>query len=614
MIDWNLREDRVLVLTIDDPKQRANTMTDEFEQTFVNIVAQLEASRDMYDGVIVTSGKDTFIAGADLTSLMNADASELDVTRARLDSYKAAFRRLELLGKPVVAALNGTALGGGFEVALACHHRVALEVRGSWFGLPEVNWGVLPGAGGVTRVVRMLGLTRVMAEVLIEGRRFSPAEAAAVGLVDDLASTREEMMDRAATWIRANPRAAQPWDRTGFRLPATDVASAEGFATLLQNPTDPALLPAPATVLAVAVEGAQVDLDTAFAIETLRCADLICGGVSTNIVKAMFFDLNAVSKCRARSSEFERLVVERVRILGSGEPAATLACIAARGGIAVELRAPNDESSRETIGLVMSILDGQVDTGDLDKAKRDRVMSLIKTLENAEDDEVDLVLAVGDAVGELTISAPVTGRGGSVGVRPGLALRLSPTGSLQPRVAEILAPPGTPDAAVAQAVDLARQLKLVPIIEPVALAFTARLEGTLRWIAQILVADGTSPEVIERSAREAGLPALGLTTRGGSDQCSGVEDAELSGSLREQLLIALASDALRCLADGVVRSEEDANIASILGVGFPVWSGGVLQYVRAYEGGASGFSARAQELRELYGDIYDVTGLLEELP
>jgi 3-hydroxyacyl-CoA dehydrogenase/enoyl-CoA hydratase/3-hydroxybutyryl-CoA epimerase len=290
MIGWSLGEDRILQLTMDDSAQRTNTMTDQFLRSLRQTVDRLEAEKASYDGVILTSGKDTFMAGGDLVALMNAGPEDLSATRSKLDSYKDAFRRLELLGKPVVAAINGTALGGGFEVALSCHRRIALDVAGSRLGLPEVTWGLLPGAGGVTRVVRMLGLTKTTADVLVEGLRYTPGEALAIGLVDEVASTREELIGRARDWIRANPDASQPWDREGYSLP-TSMPPAD----LVPEPSASGMMLAPAAVLAVATQGAAVDLPSAFAIETAYCAELICGPASTNIIKVLFVDRNEAS-------------------------------------------------------------------------------------------------------------------------------------------------------------------------------------------------------------------------------------------------------------------------------------------------------------------------------
>jgi len=560
MIAWDLREDRILLLTIDDPNQRNNTLTDNFQNSFLETVDRLEEEKETYDGVILTSGKDSFIAGGDLSSFVYAGPDDLAATSRRLDSYKDAFRRLELLGRPVVAAINGTALGGGFEVTLACHRRIALDVRGSRLGLPEVTWGLLPGGGGVTRVVRMLGLDRTMADVLVEGRCYSPAEAHAVGLVDELAGTKAQMIERACAWIRANPDAAQPWDREGYTLPDAGPA-----ADLLLDPTDPALMPAPAAVLAVATEGATADLETAFALETRHCADLICGQVSTNIIKALFLDLKQVARCGARPVEVQRLDFNRVLVVGSGRVAALFRSAAADAGV-------------------------QVVTGDAAlPAGCDAVV------EAAED----------IAACSVRFALPLAAEGEAAVAADAVVLRFTPTDRQKFRVMEILATSETSDRALAGAIDFARRLRLVPIVENSANAsFTERLHHALHDEARAMIAEGTPPVAVELVARETGFVAAGLAPP--PDLAATSARARAHPDLRDRLLFAMSVEALRCLDQGILGSAEEANVASVLGAGFPVWTGGVVQFVHQYDGGAIGFVARADQLREAYGDRFAV--------
>lgn len=238
LIGWELGPDRVLVLTMDAPGQATNTMTPAMLAAFTAIVDRLEAERDSFDGVILTSAKDTFFAGGDLNLLMSATADDVGAIAAGLDAWKAVFRRLETLGRPVVAAINGTALGGGFEVALATHHRIALDTNGCLIGLPEVTFGVLPGAGGVTRTVRMLGIVDAVLNVVGQGQRMRPARALEVGLIDEVVATEEELIARARTWISQNPDATQPWDRKGYRIPGGTPASPALAANLPAFPAN----------------------------------------------------------------------------------------------------------------------------------------------------------------------------------------------------------------------------------------------------------------------------------------------------------------------------------------------------------------------------------------
>ncbi|MGH3747832.1 MAG: enoyl-CoA hydratase/isomerase family protein, partial [Micromonosporaceae bacterium] len=219
MFGWQQDADGIVTLTMDDPDQSANTMNERFATSFAATVDRLEAEKDSISGVIITSAKSTFFAGGDLNLLISAQPEDAARVAELLDGIKAQMRRLETLGKPVVAAINGSALGGGLEIALACHHRIALDVKGSEIGLPEATLGLLPGAGGLTRTVRMLGIADALLKVLLKGQRNKPQQALEVGIVDELATDPDEMMREARAWIAANPEAVQPWDVKGHKIP-----------------------------------------------------------------------------------------------------------------------------------------------------------------------------------------------------------------------------------------------------------------------------------------------------------------------------------------------------------------------------------------------------------
>ena len=234
-------------------------------------------------------------------------------------AVKGQLRRLETLGRPVVAAMNGTALGGGLEIGLACHHRIGLDAKGVVYGLPEVTLGLLPGGGGVVRITRMLGIADGFMKVLAQGQRHKPAAALEIGIVDELAATPEEMLDKARAWIAANPDAAQPWDQPGYRIPGGTPSTPKLAAVLpafpanLRKQLKGAPMPAPRNILAAAVEGAQVDIDTAFRIEARYFTELVTGQVSKNMTKAFFFDLQHINGGGSRPDGFEKLAAAQGR-------------------------------------------------------------------------------------------------------------------------------------------------------------------------------------------------------------------------------------------------------------------------------------------------------------
>src|SRR6478672_5048924 len=211
-IRYEKGDDGIVILTLDDPEQSANTMNAAYAESMAKTVDRLEAEKDEIRGVVITSAKSTFFAGGDLNDLIKATKDDAEEIAGFVRDGKAKLRRLEMLGKPVVAAINGAALGGGLEICLACHHRVIVDDPKAVVGFPEVQLGLLPGAGGVVRSVRMLGIADALMQLLMEGKRLKPAKAKELGVVDEVVGSIDELVPAAKAWIKANPDAQQPWD------------------------------------------------------------------------------------------------------------------------------------------------------------------------------------------------------------------------------------------------------------------------------------------------------------------------------------------------------------------------------------------------------------------
>ena len=219
-IRWEKAPDGIVILTLDDPNQSANTMNADFAESLKATVARLQAEKEEIAGVIITSAKKTFFAGGDLNDLKRVTRERAEEFTKFLRELKAGLRAIETLGRPVVAAINGAALGGGLEIALATHHRVIVDDRKAVVGFPEVQLGLLPGAGGVTRTVRMLGIVQALMGCLLQGQRLRPAQAKELGLIDEIVPTRDDLIPAAKAWIEANPEARQPWDADPkYRIP-----------------------------------------------------------------------------------------------------------------------------------------------------------------------------------------------------------------------------------------------------------------------------------------------------------------------------------------------------------------------------------------------------------
>ena len=350
-IRWEKDADNIVTLILDDPNQSANTMTELYGKSMQATVERLEKEKDDIAGVIITSAKKTFFAGGDLRDLLKVTKEQAAEFTKGLDVINAQLRTLETLGKPVVAALNGTALGGGLEIALACHYRVAINDPKTKFGLPEVKLGLLPGGGGVTRMVRMLGIQNALMNVLLQGNEMNPEKAKSLNIVNELATDRDDMLAKARAWIKANPKAQQPWDVKGYKIPGGDpktpalTMNLPAFPANLKKQLKGANYPAPLAIMSAAVEGAQVDFDNARKIEGRYFTSLVCGQVSKNMVTAFFFNLQAINKGASRPKDVPRYEAKKVAVLGAGMMGAGIAYVTARSRTPRKARTTRARSS-----------------------------------------------------------------------------------------------------------------------------------------------------------------------------------------------------------------------------------------------------------------------------
>ncbi|MDT6987186.1 3-hydroxyacyl-CoA dehydrogenase NAD-binding domain-containing protein [Streptomyces lusitanus] len=712
-IRWEQDDTGVVTLVLDDPNQSANTVNKAFRDSLAATVDRLEAEQDSIRGVVVTSAKKTFFAGGDLRDLIRVTP---DTAQELFDggmAFKRRLRRLETLGKPVVAALNGAALGGGYEIALACHHRIALDAPGSKIGCPEVTLGLLPGGGGVVRTVRLLGITDALLKVLLQGTQYSPRRALENGLVDDVAGTREEMLAKARAWIDAHPESAQPWDRPGYRIPGGTpshpkfAANLPAFPANLRKQTGGAPYPAPRAIMAAAVEGAQVDFDTAQVIEARYFVELAAGQTSKNMIQAFFFDLQAVNSGAGRPKDVPARKVTKAAVLGAGMMGAGIAYSCARAGIDVVLKDVSLEAALKGKGYSEKLCAKAVAKGRTTQDKADALLARITPTAEVADlagcdavieavfedtslkhkvfQEVQHVVAPDALLCSNTSTLPITALAEGVERQEDfIGLHFFSPVDKMPLV-EIIKGGRTGEEALARAFDLVRQINKTPIVVNDSRGFfTSRVIGHFINEGVAMVGEGIEPASVEQAAAQAGYPAkvlslmdeLTLTLprkirretrqaveeaggtwtphpaeavvdrmvdefgREGRAAGAGFYDYDENGrrgllwpglrehftnghtipfrDMQERMLFAEALDTVRLLEEGVLTSVADANIGSILGIGFPGWTGGVLQYINGYDGGAGGgvglpgFVARARELAERYGERFTPPALLVE--
>ncbi|BAV40086.1 3-hydroxyacyl-CoA dehydrogenase NAD-binding domain-containing protein [Mycobacterium ulcerans] len=702
-IQWDKDADGIVTLTMDDPSGSANVMNETYIESMGKAVDRLVAEKDSITGVVITSAKKTFFAGGDLTSMIQAGPEDAGQSFDTVETVKRQLRTLETLGKPVVAAINGAALGGGLEIALACHHRIAADAKGSELGLPEVTLGLLPGGGGVTRTVRMFGIQNAFVSILSQGTRFKPAKAKEIGLVDEVLPTVEELVPAAKAWIKANPDShEQPWDKKGYKIPG-GTPSSPGLASIL--PSFPALLrkqlkgapmPAPKAILAAAVEGAQVDFDTASRIESRYFASLVTGQVAKNMIQAFFFDLQAINAGKSRPDGIGKTPITKIGVLGAGMMGAGIAYVSAKAGYDVVLKDVSAEAAAKGKGYSEKLVAKALERGRITQEKGDALLARITPTSDSADlkgvdfvieavfenqelkhkvfQEIEDIVEPNAVLGSNTSTLPITGL--ATGVKRqedfiGVHF-FSPVDKMP--LVEIIKGEKTSDEALARVFDYTLAIGKTPIVVNDSRGFfTSRVIGTFVNEALAMLGEGVEPSSIEQAGSQAGYPApplqlsdelnlelmhkIATATRKGVEDAGGTYEphpaeavvekmievgrsgrlkgagfyeypegkrAGLWPGLREtfksgtsepplqdmidRMLFAEALETQKCLDENVLMSTADANIGSIMGIGFPPWTGGSAQYIVGYEGalgrGKEAFVARARELAAKYGDRF----------
>src|SRR6201996_8074121 len=707
-IHWDKDADGIVTLTLDDPTGSANVMNEHYAESMHNAVEKLVAEKDSITGVVITSAKKTFFAGGDLKGMIKLGPENAGEAFDTVEAVKRDLRALETLGKPVVAAINGAALGGGLEIALACHHRIAADVKGLVVGLPEVTLGLLPGGGGVTRTVRMFGIQNAFMNILSQGTRFRPDKAKEIGLVDELVGSVEELVPRAKAWIKEelkdNPDRVfvQPWDVKGYKMPGGTPSSPAlagilpSFPALLKKQLKGAPMPAPRAILDAAVEGAQVDFDTASRIESRYFTSLVTGQVAKNMIQAFFFDLQHINGGGSRPDGIEPIKINKIGVLGAGMMGAGIAYVSAKAGFDVVPKDVSIEAAQKGKNYSEKLEAKALERGRTTQEKSDALLAKITPTADAADfkgvdfvieavfesvelkhkvfQEIEDIVEPNALLGSNTSTLPITGL--ATGVKRqedfiGIHF-FSPVDKMP--LAEIIKGEKTPDAALARVFDYPLAIGKTPIVVNDSRGFfTSRVIGTFVNEALAMLGEGVEPASIEQAGSQAGYPApplqlsdelnlelmhkIAVASRKGIEDAGGtyephpaeavvekmielgrsgrlkgagfyeypdgkrtglwpgLRDTFKSGSshpplqdMIDRMLFAEALETQKCLDENVLTSTADANIGSIMGIGFPPWTGGSAQYIVGYEGphgtGRQAFVARARELAAKYGDRF----------
>jgi 3-hydroxyacyl-CoA dehydrogenase/enoyl-CoA hydratase/3-hydroxybutyryl-CoA epimerase len=684
------REDGVVVLTMDAPGSSANILSPDFERDLERVIIQIEQWSDHVKGVVLTSAKRTFFAGGDLDALRRVTPETAPAFADGVRHTKSLLRRLETLAVPVVAALNGSALGGGLEIALACHHRIGVRNPRMLVGFPEVTMGLLAGCGGIVRSVRLLGLNVAVEQLLLNGASIDADKALSIGVLDQVVDSAEDLLAAALTWIRENPAPVQPWDVKGYRIPGGPADAVAGLLTMaVHRKVKGANYPAPRAIVAAAVEGSRIGFDAALEVETRYFVELAAGPVAKNMIKANFFDLKAVRGGAARPDLPTTPVVQTLAIVGAGMMGAGLAYQGATAGIRVLLLDVDEAAAERGKDYARRLAAKAVNRGTLSQTDADALLARIQVVTE------DAQLAGADAVIEAIVEDTKAKKDLFARIEPHLpgALLVSNTSTLpitelatgvrrpadfigmhffspvdRMPLVEIIVGGQTSDAALARAFDLGLQLRKTPIVVNDGRGFfTSRVITSRMNEALAMIGEGIPAISVERASHQAGY-AVGILQfldevtitlprkvleeakaaaraagtplqqhpsepvlvrliddygRVGRSSGAGFYDfvdgkrTQLWPGLKEhfegpgphppmqdlidRLLFTEVLETAKCFDQGVLTSVVDANVGSLIGIAFPAWTGGVMQYVAGFEGGVDGFITRAEELATAYG-------------
>lgn len=538
MFKWDQDGDGIVTITMDDPNQPVNTMNDTFQGELPELVEKLQGAVESGEakGVVITSAKKTFFAGGDIKSMIKSTPEDAEAITKQIDGMKAGLRAIETLGVPVVAAINGAALGGGLEIALATHHRIASDAKGLKVGLPEVTLGLLPGGGGVTRVVRMLGIQDALMKVLTTGRQFRAEDALKTDLIDEVVPA-DQLIDAAKKWIKENPEASQPWDQKGFKIPGgtpTNPQLAQFLPSFPANVTKQikgAPMPAPKAILKAAVEGAQLkNIEEALAVETRYFVELVTGTTSKNMMQAFFFDLQYCNGGGSRPKDVEKKQFKKLGMVGAGMMGAAIAYVAAKAGMEVVLKDIKMEAAEKgksySEGLEAKALKRGKTTEEKSKALLDRIKPSVDYSDLSDCDivieavfentelkhkvwaEIEAAVPEDCVLGSNTSTLPITELATGV-KRPKDFIGIhffSPVDKMP--LVEIIKGEETSDETLAAALDFTGQIRKTPIVVNDSRGFyTSRVIGFFLNEAMRMLAEGIDPAVIEAAGRQAGYPA-----------------------------------------------------------------------------------------------------------
>ena len=552
MINYNVDSDGIATITWDMPGRSMNVLNEGSITAYRDALGKA-LKDDKVKGIIITSGKDTFIAGADLEMLMAADTTDAAKLTDQFSQLQKLFRGQETGGKPVVAAINGTALGGGFEICLASHYRIAAANPKTKIGQPEVKIGLLPGAGGTQRIPRLVGVMNA-APILIEGKDLTVDAAKTLGLIHEVVPA-DQLLARAKAWLTAenketvvpayagkggkpvDSRAVQPWDKPGFKtpgFPGGQVWSPPGVQTFIGGNAMIAgktngVYPAPKAIMSCVYEGLQLPFDSGLKVETRYFVSLLRDPVAKSMIRTLFFGLQEANKLARRPKGVAKQEYKKLGVLGAGLMGAGIATVSLQAGLDIVLVDRDQAAADKGKAHIAGELDKLVKRGRLDQAKRDAMLAKVTaTPDFAALKGVDLVIeavfenrevkaeATRKAEAQIdktaifasnTSTLPITGLA-EASARPENFIGLhffSPVEKMP--LVEIIVGKKTSQETLARAMDFVQKIRKTPIVVNDSRGFfTSRVCGAFISEGHRMLKEGIPAAMIENCAKFAGMP------------------------------------------------------------------------------------------------------------
>ncbi|CAM3022619.1 3-hydroxyacyl-CoA dehydrogenase NAD-binding domain-containing protein [Flavobacterium frigoris] len=696
-IKYSVDNDGIAIVTWDVADSPVNIMNEVTMAEFFLTINQA-ITDDAVKGIVIASAKKDFIAGGDLKRFLNYDKSKEECFDMLMQT-NTYLRKMETCAKPVVAAINGLALGGGCEIALACHHRIMSSHPKSYIGLVECSVGLFPGAGGTQRFLRMLGSQKTI-EYITKSKKLTAAQALKDGLVDLICSPEDDIVMLAKNWIITKGTSEQPWDNKRFKVPGTPLGVGQtsgvteffSVSNAMAYKTTHGNLPHIKNVLSAIYYGAACHIDKALEIEARYFVDTLFSKETKNIIRASFIFINDATRGKSKPKGYDRVSFKKVGVIGAGMMGAGIAYVNAKAGIDILLKdvsiakAENGkdyikiqeqkklENGYTTEAKIEALLQKiKASDSDADLASCDLIIEAVfenEKLKNTITIETEKVIDEAVIYASNTSTIPIS-QLAKASVRPDKFIGLhffSPVEKMQ--LVEVIVGKETSEGTLAAAIDYVTAIGKVPIIVNDGWCFfTSRVFGKFINEGVTMLTEGVPPALIENVAKKIGMPVGPLAIsdeinlnlmlaimsedpnltpheinlrqtlvtitethgRTGKKEGKGFYDYPINEKksiwkewskiyppqasydeeeVGRRLLFAMVIDAYKCLDSGVLQEPKDADVGSILGLGFPLHTGGVMSYIDYV--GAKEFALYSAKLETKYGERFKIPESLQE--